>query len=293
MSEKGLSVLLEVVQHFPSDEIRVFIGQDKNVIDDFSDEIAKACLLHGVDYQIYSPKETILPDNLEDYIVTISWRWMVECKKAKLIVFHDSLLPKYRGFNPLVSMLINGEQEIGVTALHGADNYDVGDVIYQQSVPVHYPIKISVAIRELCKVYASLAGMICLDMKRNRVLPRHPQIEKEASYSLWRDRDDYYIDWHDEASTIRRTVDALGEPYMGAKTKTSVGLVVKINDCIEINDVKIENRKPGKIIFWDDEGPTIVCGRGLLKLIKYHIDAEGNKTKDKNLNFRTRFLSRH
>ena len=38
-----------------------------------------------------------------------------------LIVFHDSLLPKYRGFAPLVSQLINGEEYLGVTAIFTND----------------------------------------------------------------------------------------------------------------------------------------------------------------------------
>jgi methionyl-tRNA formyltransferase len=50
-----------------------------------------------------------------DFNIAISWRWML--KVSNLIVIHDSLLPKYRGFSPLVNMLINGEDTLGVTVL--------------------------------------------------------------------------------------------------------------------------------------------------------------------------------
>ena len=46
-----------------------------------------------------------------------------------MIIFHDSLLPKYRGFAPLVNSLINQEKEIGVTAIKASQNYDEGDTV--------------------------------------------------------------------------------------------------------------------------------------------------------------------
>ena len=37
-----------------------------------------------------------------------------------------------------------------------------------------------------------------------------------------------------------------------------------------VPDVKIENRTPGKIIFLENNQPTIVCGKGLIKIEKAH-----------------------
>ena len=56
--------------------------------------------------------------------------------KSKLIVFHDSVLPKLRGFNPLVTSLINGYEEIGVTVLYGTEDFDRGEIILQKKVNI-------------------------------------------------------------------------------------------------------------------------------------------------------------
>ena len=40
----------------------------------------------------------------------------IQRTRPTLLIFHDSLLPKLRGFNPTVTALIAGEIEIGVTA---------------------------------------------------------------------------------------------------------------------------------------------------------------------------------
>jgi methionyl-tRNA formyltransferase len=57
-----------------------------------------------------------------------------------LVVFHDSILPQYRGFNPLVSALINGDSRVGVTAM-GTDEFDKGDIIGQRTIAINIPSK--------------------------------------------------------------------------------------------------------------------------------------------------------
>ena len=49
---------------------------------------------------------------------------------------HDSLLPAYAGFSPLIWALINGEPEVGVTAHLMDDELDAGDIVLQRAVPV-------------------------------------------------------------------------------------------------------------------------------------------------------------
>ena len=91
------------------------------------------------------------------------------------------------------------------------------------------------------------------------------QDESEATYSLWLDESDYQIDWNWDSSHIRRFIDATGYPYKGAFTYIS-GSKVRVFTAEEEDDVEIENRIPGKVIFCRNGEPTIVCGTGLLKL---------------------------
>jgi hypothetical protein len=45
------------------------------------------------------------------------------------------------------------------------------------------------------------------------------QDHSKATYSIWRDEIDLWIDWNESASRIERTIRALGRPYMGARTR--------------------------------------------------------------------------
>ena len=45
-----------------------------------------------------------------------------------------------------------------------------------------------------------------------------PQEEEKATYSLWRNEDDYLIDWNNTSKQIKRFIDAVGSPYKSASS---------------------------------------------------------------------------
>lgn len=274
MGKKGLACL-ETVLNTTSVELKyVIYATDKNVEKDYADEIVAICKMHNILH--YNKKifdETLL-DNVS-FFIAISWRWLIKSNLEKLIVFHDSILPRYRGFNPLVTALINGDKQIGVSAIFANKEFDKGDVLGLEKVNISYPIKISKAIDIISICYQDLIIKIVKQIQANSLVA-NPQDESKATFSLWRDEEDYFIDWNLEASTIERTINALGFPYGGARTKMENSIII-LDEIKSIPDVKIENRTPGKIIFLDNNQPTIVCGKGLLKIEKAHYLDNGNE----------------
>jgi methionyl-tRNA formyltransferase len=202
-------------------------------------------------------------------------------------VIHDSLLPRYRGFAPLPTALINGEELIGVTALYASEEYDRGDIIAQQAVSITYPIKIQQAIDALASAYVELAISIGKAILSGLTLPARPQDESLASYSPWRDEDDYRINWSLDAAAIKRFIDALGPPYKGASSQLD-GKLVRVLDASIEPDIRIEQRSPGKVMFIRDGLPVVACGVGLLKLMDVR-DAIGAETILPLTRFRSRF----
>lgn len=100
------------------------------------------------------------------------------------------------------------------------------------------------------------------------------QDESKASYSLWRNEDDYQIDWSLSAETISRSIDALGFPYRGASAWDG-DQKCRILEAEEVDDVLLENRVPGRVIFMEEGCPVVVCGKGLIKLKKMVDDTSG------------------
>lgn len=269
MGEKGFQTLSTLVHYKDAAIIDLVVGsKDPNMQKDYYDEIKKLCEENHVcfadrreTYEIVSP-----------YCIAIAWRWMIELGNgSRLIVLHDSLLPKYRGFCPLVNMLMNKEPRIGVTALLANEEYDCGDIIAQKSVEVTYPIRIEDAIKLEIPLFGEIVLEIMVQLAHTGKLAMIPQNDSDATYSIWRDEEDYRIDWGQSAEDILHLVYTVGFPFKGASTIVDSALY-RVFDCQIESDVEIIDRPIGKVIFVRDGCPIVICGKGLLRLTDVRMD---------------------
>jgi len=283
MGKKGSETLKAAFEAAPGAVGCVIAARDRNVLDDHYAEIKKFCSRHGIrfyDRGKFKGLET-------PYAIAAAWRWLIEPRESRLVVFHDSLLPKYRGFNPLVSALINGDSTVGVSALDACQEFDRGPLLAQVKVAIKYPIKIAEAIDAVSLAYRELTLKVVSAMARGALPKGKPQNERKASYSLWRDEDDYRIDWTKDSVEICRFIDAVGFPYKGASALVGER-PARILGAELVKDVKIENRVPGKVLFAADSLPVVVCGKGLLKITEL-LDAKTGKNMLPLPVFRVRF----
>ncbi len=286
MTQKGKEVLDAVIHNGFSFLIsKVIIGRDKSLENDFSEDIIFLCKQNNISY--FERTDNYIINS--DYSVAVSWRWLISENKSILIVLHDSLLPKFRGFAPLVNMLINKEPRIGVTAILASNEYDKGNIIAQSSKKINYPIKISEAVNLISECYVELIILIFNKIKNKEKIHSAKQNEALASYSLWRDEDDYQINWGKSSEDILNFINAVSFPYKGAKSTINKEQTVRILDAEIEKDVIIENRDAGKVIFVKDSMPVVVCGTGLLKLTKI-IDDKTKKNILPLYKFRIRFI---
>nr|WP_294934543.1 formyltransferase family protein [uncultured Flavobacterium sp.] len=288
MGFKGLTCLKAVHNFVQNNEqvqlSAVVYAKDKNVENDYSTEIEHFCNGNAIQLISRTTADAHLANN-SDINFAIGWRWLIDNSNDTLIVLHDSILPKYRGFNPLVTALIEGDKEIGVTALKANAEFDKGNIVGVKTTEITYPIKIEKAIALISEQYDDLIIEV-LGKKLSNTLSEQVQDETKASYSLWRDEEDYQIDWNQDANRILNFINAVGFPYAGAVSYVD-NKKIKIIDAEIEEDLLIANRTAGKILFMIENEPVVVCAKGLLK-IKTAIDAE---TEQKVIfqKFRSRF----
>ena len=202
------------------------------------------------------------PENLT---FLVGWQHLLPQVTPSTVVFHDSLLPRYRGFAPTVTALIKGDREIGVTALTPTDVIDQGPIIAQRAVPISYPIKIQTALELQAGLMTDIAVDIIEQWKCGE-LSSKPQQEEMATLSIWRDDADYEIDWSNSADAIERFVNAVGHPYAGARTTVDGTETIRVLDVTALPDMPFEIRDEGKIWRLDNGRPTVVCGSGMLRI---------------------------
>ncbi len=267
------------MQHNLVDRIACVVTfKESTVAKEWHSNIVELCQNHN----IISFNWTDVKNDIEALIcksnatgaIAISWKYMLplsmnKLMKVNLIVFHDSLLPKYRGFAPTPTAMINGENIIGVTALFAGDEADNGDILLQREMQINSNEYMKSIIGRQSEVYAKMVFEL-LNKVENGQLSSYAQDSSKATYSIWRSEEDYHIDWNWSSLKIFNSIRALGEPYQGAFTIIDDEKVI-IDKAEIIDDLNFEIRQPGKIWSIYDNKPKVVCGSGMLKIISARI----------------------
>ena len=241
---------------------KVFSYRQVDDVSNSIDKIAALCRSNRIDFC-----ESLLPEYAGDKpLFFVGWQHLVKQPGNNFIILHDSLLPKFRGFAPTVNALIKGEKRIGVTAFRPDHDYDTGPILGQIGADVVYPIRIEQALRQ----QAALMAQLTIDILRSYASGQCITVAQDdaaRTYSIWRDEQDYHIDWKAPAAEIRRLVDAVSFPYAGAKTQINDQTLV-VDEATEVEDLVFELRHVGKVFRLDQSKAVVICGRGLLRLDK-------------------------
>jgi methionyl-tRNA formyltransferase len=132
-------------------------------------------------------------------------------------VFHDSLLPNYRGFSPTVWALINGEKQTGVSLFAISEGVDAGDIVDQRAVPIGPDSTIAEVMQQVTQTYIEMLETNIQPLIAGTA-PRHPQDHSRATFTCKRTPQDNEIDWTLSTDTIYNLIRASGAPYPGAYT---------------------------------------------------------------------------
>ena len=171
----------------------------------------------------------------------IGWQFKMNNIK-KCLIFHDSLLPSYVGHSPTVSALINEEKKIGITLFEPSDEIDAGKILYQKEIKIKYPIKILNAYNLITyEIFESINKFV----NYKKLIFKKKNFKK--IHSIWRDKKDYFINWHNNAAYVQRFIDASGYPYGCAKARYN-NKVIKIYDCKIIKIKNLQNIIQAKLL---------------------------------------------
>ena len=217
-------------------------------------------------------------DTPVDLMLCVSWRYMIPeriyARAAKgTFVFHDSLLPRYRGFAPTVWALINGESRTGVTLFEIASDVDTGDIVDQIEVAIAPEETITSLIERVTNAYIEVMERTVPQLLKGAG-PRLKQDEGDATYACKRILDDNRIDWSQDAGTIYNLVRAVTRPYPGAFAFYNEQKIT-IWAASRTHHRRYVGCRPGRIVeVWPDRGAVVQTGNGLLLITEVQIGAE-------------------
>jgi methionyl-tRNA formyltransferase len=232
----------------------------------WSDSVADLAAAHDVPVLIRNrPDDEELVQRLKeadpDIIVANNWRtWLpphiFNLPRHGTLNVHDSLLPAYAGFSPLIWALINGETEVGVTAHLMNEDLDAGGIVLQRAVPV---LDTDTATDLFHKTVALIGPVAKEALARiaSGNLATVEQDRSKASFFHKRSIEDSRIDWTWSAEELERLVRAQSDPYPNAFTHHKGTHLRVISAAVSKGHY---GGTPGRIFIKEGDGVVIVAG---------------------------------
>jgi methionyl-tRNA formyltransferase len=231
-----------------------------------------------------------------DLLIAVKWRTMIpqsviDSARGGLVVFHASLLPKYRGFAPVNWPLINGERETGVTMFYAAAEVDSGDIIEQRARAITDEDDAGTIDAWLNE---TVEAMLEENLPRlaSGDAPRVPQDHAQATYAVWRDPEDGRIDWSMPTRAVFNLIRGLTSPYPGAYSLLEGRKLVIWSAELEREPRTYVGRNPGKVErIIPGEGVNVLTGDGTLRLKRVQLEGDEPRRADEVIRrLKTRLL---
>jgi len=176
------------------------------------------------------------------------------------INFHYGLLPKYRGPNPILAQMLNGETHSGITIHIADENIDTGPVVMQQTLAIEDTDSFGMQLQKLGMLGASMAMGLLQVYNISTIPPAVPQDETAAQYFKNPVAADLMVNWNVMSSKqVIRLINACNPWNKGAGTTVN-GQGICLTEAEIIGDGYGQNISPGTIVSMNEtDGLRIVC----------------------------------
>jgi len=292
-TRRGLLVLQKLAALAPNARLTVFSFPEEPWEPPFLSDIRSEAERLGATFyqgrQVGAERFRPVWDTPLDLLLAVSWRYLIpEHVRARprrgAFVFHDALLPAYRGFSPTPWAILNGEAATGVTLFEMASDVDSGPIVAQKVVPIGDRDTIADVMAAVTSAYLALLEQF-LEPLLAGTAERKAQDETAATYTCKRLPDDNEIDWTAPTAHIFNLIRAATHPYPGAFTWLD-GRCVRVWSAHLLPDYpRYVGRVPGRVIeVQPGLGVVVLTGDGALRLDGVQMDGWQEARADEVLN---------
>ncbi len=208
-----------------------------------------------------------------DFFVTFAFgqilsQEVLDVPKYETINLHASLLPKYRGANPIQRAIINGDKETGICTMITELGLDCGDICQKLVIPISDTMNCEQLWNEIAEKSPQMIEQTLIGLKENRLTPCK-QCEDGVCMANKLSKEECLIDWNKTNTDIHNLVRGIcrnPSAYFVMNDK-----IIKVIETIPIDG----EGKTGEVISHTKEGVDVACGKGLLRLIKVKPEGKG------------------
>lgn len=208
-----------------------------------------------------------------DFFVTFAFgqilsQEVLDIPKYETINLHASLLPRYRGANPIQRAIINGDKETGICTMITELGLDCGDICQKLVIPISDTMNCEELWNEIAEKSPKMIEET-LERLKNKTLTPQKQCEDGVCMANKLTKEECLIDWTKTNIEIHNLIRGI------CRCPSACFLFnEKIIKVIESEAVD-GSGEVGKIVNHSKEGVDIACGKGLLRLIKVKPEGKG------------------
>lgn len=208
-----------------------------------------------------------------DFFVTFAFgqilsQEVLDIPKYETINLHASLLPRYRGANPIQRAIINGDKETGICTMITELGLDCGDICQKLVIPISDTMNCEELWNEIAEKSPKMIEET-LEGLKNKTLTPQKQCEDGVCMANKLTKEECLIDWtktNTEIHNLIRGICRCPSAYFLFNEK-----IIKVIESEAVDG----SGEVGKIVNHSKEGVDIACGKGLLRLIKVKPEGKG------------------
>lgn len=223
------------------------------------------------DQEIIEELKKIKPD----FFITFAFGQMLSNEvlaipKIATINLHASLLPKYRGANPICEAILNGEVETGITTMKTVLEMDAGDICLQEKIKITDDMTTPELMKEISDKSPLLLEKTLIGLFRGEISPC-AQEHCQATFTKKIKKEDKNLNWGDSAKKLHdkiRSMHTINTCHCTFNSK-----LVKI---LKTKVVKCDNKgNCGEILSVDKNGICVNCGKDALMILTVKPEGKG------------------
>ncbi len=293
-TKRGFLFLQKLFTLEPNAEYIIFSFREEPIEPPFMDDIKNLALSYGALF--YEAKQlgaekwiSLWKTEKIDLLFTVSWRFMIPKSvytqpRLGTFIFHDSLLPEYRGFAPTVWSIVNGEDHTGVSLFAIAEEMDAGDLIDQTTVGIGPQETITEVMPRVTQVYLDMLEKDLPSLMKGKA-PSNPQDHSKATFTCKRTIFDNKIHWGDPSQRILNLIRGVTHPYPGAYTfLKNQKFTIWSAEMIDHPHVYV-GRVPGRVIeVKPDLGTVVLTSDGAILIKTIQLESEPETCASEILN---------
>lgn len=208
-----------------------------------------------------------------DFFVTFAFgqilsQEVLDIPKYETINLHASLLPRYRGANPIQRAIINGDKETGICTMITELGLDCGDVCMREKIEIPNDMTCVDLFEKISDISPALLEKTLVGLVEKTIIPEK-QCETGVCMANKLTKEETKIDWTKSAEEIYNLVRGIYKfpsAYFMHNDK-----VVKVLETRVIEG----NGTCGEFVKVTKEGIEVGCGKDCLLLIKIKPEGKG------------------